>query len=163
MGWSLIHPASQSTESNPAPRNFSKESYWKWLSKREGSTKALKSYGENRLAKAWSRLEAVELGGKGQGSHSTLKHGMSEADGRSISIQFQIKKKLAFFPFNTSLGWKTPASLKKGVPAMSPFHLITTALSEAFFSDPGKSSSKERDAPSMFKPYWQGRISGKPQ
>lgn len=163
MGWSMINPTSHATPSKPAPRNFSTESYWKWLSKREGSTRALKSYGENRLAKAWSSLDAVHLGGKGQGSHSTLKHGMSDPDDRSISIHYQIRKKLLSFPMNTALGFGQSGSLPDGVAWLDRLELRASAVSHAFFSDPGDNSRKKSSAPSMFKPYWQGRISGKLQ
>ena len=163
MGWSMIHPASHANHSKPAPRNFSTESYWKWLSKREGSTKALKSYGDNRLATAWSRLDAAHLGGKGQASHSTLKHGVPDSDDRSISIQFQTRKKLFSFPMKRSMGIELSGALTDGVSGLNQLHMRASAVSQAFFSDPSENGMDKRSAPSMFRPYWQGRISGKMQ
>jgi len=134
MGWSMISTGSSRSGKKEAPRNFSREVYWKWLMKHEGSLKRMNSYGDNRLAHAWSSHDLIQLGGRGQGKYSTL---APSSHKKSISILFQVKRKYSFIPT-----------------------LNATSISEAYFSDPGAPGSTEPIKPSLFMPYWQGRIKG---
>ncbi len=163
MGWSLINPLSIQQQSTTTPKNFSKEAYWKWLLRREGSTKALKSYGENRLAKAWSFIDSVHLGGKGLGSYSALKSDLSEQQIKSISIRYQVTKLLMSFSVGSSIVSDSISRIPNVLSGLSHMRLSATSASEVIFAYPGVTKLSNEQAPSIFMPYWQGRISGKSQ
>lgn len=169
MGWSLVNPLLKRARSTDAPRNFSKEAYWKWLSKHEGSTRALKSYGVNRLAKAWSSMDSVHLGGKGQGSHASLKSDASRPKNRSIAIKYKVAKMISPFPFGNGMASGIAVGLAKdkyrdpkGITGLTRMRISTTTASEAFFAYPGTNGMENELVASIFKPYWQGRISVTP-
>lgn len=135
MGWSIINSNPGQSMANEAPRNFSKEVYWKWRMKREGSIKSMRSYGDNRLAHSWSIQDSIQLDGRGQGRYASLHPSIKT---EPIAIVFNVKRKLAWIPLMLS----------------------ATTRSEAYFSDPAPSGAANRLKPSLFMPYWQGRIAG---
>ena len=139
MGWSIVNSGQDRSKSTEAPRNFSREAYWKWLMKREGSLKKMNAYGDNRLAHAWSTQDAISLGGSGLGKYSTLNPLVFDTAmaNSSISIRFQVTRRYSWMPT-----------------------LTVRTRSEVFFSDPAPQGETGRMNPSLFMPYWQGRIVG---
>ena len=160
MGWALVNnqvrPPSQQTEqteADTAPQNFSKESFWRWVSQQEDGGWNIFSGGDNKLARRWAAASEIRWSTQGMPSFAALTPKHKE----SIRLAVAVKQQSPLLHEGSAV----EATRFGGRFTLSPTERVQTLHAESaaqtYFLPPS-AGGHATFAPNIFQPFWRARL-----
>ncbi|MEI8399841.1 MAG: hypothetical protein WCG12_03455 [Alcaligenaceae bacterium] len=158
MGWALVNSTAGSRTTQPIqtdtePQNFSKESFWRWVSQQADGGWNIFSGGDNHLARRWASSSEIRWSTQGMPSFAALTPKHKE----SIRLAIAVKQQSPLIHDGsavetTRFGGRFAVSSQDRVQT-----LHAESAAQTYFLSP-QTSGNATAAPNLFQPFWHARL-----
>lgn len=157
MGWGSVLPSSAHSvpSADTPPRTFSHQDFWRWV--QANTSWDLFSGHGNAMANAYASFDALRWSSSGLPVYHELRDGVAH---RALRFAIRVRHSAASLPamrWANAKGSVAASRAYYGLPVHESVSVSTAA--ETYFSPPALMADSGSELASLFRPYWQARLS----